>query len=673
MPKDTYRNDAKIRSIEKQRDFIQRNLIDRHGKDPTNLRVAFFPGREALEYEFAYGPLGIPSENVLAIERNPEIHSYWRGDERFQVTDSPVDSRSFFKEYSGLPFDVISLDYDGKFSFKVIETIQDISSRRLLGHISVFNTNFYSMRENRESKQLFSISSSTRDLARVLSPILDYKGIMGEKGGLDLEKLNQLPDVKGVNVSGMGSSQDPYRIKIDADEIQADLENRIGMRDLRSNGILMMVIYNLMRGNGNEGMPGPFSSEEMVREREAYVDRVFEVEAEKGIHEDLNILRIQLGYEYVVLHQLPRLENFLSSHGYEKDMTGIFWAIEREGYYPEEIGSYSYVSDDGSLMFNDLILLDQKNEVLDKYRSLHEKLYSNDFPLGPLHCRINSLTMGRREIKTRIKDSLRKARKPIREIRKDKREVCYIVSESDLPERKNLGSSYKPIIRTKNKLRELVAQGLSQEEIEDRFRISSGVARSLPAFVAHRTMGTYEQEVEPEADPIPEPLEEIVEAQTEIKLIPHGKRKKLKRMGRFTEGMEKRLEYFGDDIFHLSENRTRELYDSILNSRWYRPMFKEEFSDTKVYSFFDDLMLYVKKKRKIPSSEEVGDIWKNGVKLRSRSKRKIKVKKSPEEHNEEIYDLISRGIPDEVIMKEFDLTKRKLGARKAWITMRQRS
>ena len=88
MPKDTYRNESKIKSIEKQREFIKRNLIDKHKKNPKDLKIAFFPGREALEYEVAYGPLGIPSENVYAIERDPKTHSYWKKDGKLGTPSS---------------------------------------------------------------------------------------------------------------------------------------------------------------------------------------------------------------------------------------------------------------------------------------------------------------------------------------------------------------------------------------------------------------------------------------------------------------------------------------------------------------------------------------------------------------------------------------------------------
>lgn len=686
MPKDTYRNEAKIRSIEKQREFIERELIKRFNGNPSKLRVAFFPGREALEYEFVYKPLGILPENIVAIERDPEIHRLWKNEGTFQVGESPIEAKDFFTNYDGPPFDIISLDYDGRLNSRTIKTFQNISKRGLLNEKSVLATNFYAMRENKEQKKLFSIPLSipsvTRDWQTIMnSRLMDsfmkrlgYEDGSYSKENTNLELEGAVLDISEEHVSALGTDNDPVRIVIDANKIQEHFEGNREIRDIRSEGILRIILGEIMKGKKDWNVSSHLFGESAKREKEAYVDEVFRRNFREGT-DDPNVLRIQLNFEYFMSNQLPLLEEFLISHGYEKTLSTIFFAMEDKAYYPIEMESYSYISNDGSLMFNDLILLDQKKAMLDKYLDLYNSLFTKDFPLGPLRCVVNPNSMSSKDIRRKMAKQLKEAKKPMYKIRRNVKQVLCNPNTMSLPQREDLGSSYKQIVRSKKRLKELVAQGLSQEEIESQFRISSHIKRSLPAFIAHRTMGTYTQEevVEIEQDPKPSSLlEEIVEEPVEFKLIPHGKRKQLTKMGRFTEGIAKRLKYFGDDISHLSESKRRELYDSVLESKWYRPILNKEISDIRVYTFFDDIMLYVKKKRKIPSSDEIKNIWHNGIKLRNYTRKKPSSKKSPEEHNEEIYNLIIKGVPDEKIMQEFDLTKRQLGARKAWVTMRQR-
>lgn len=650
MPKDTYRNEAKIRSIEKQREFIKRNLIEKHRKDPKDLKVAFFPGREALEYEVAYEPLGIPSQNIYAIERDPETHAYWKEDGRFQVTSNPIDDKDFFENYEGPPFDVISLDYDGYLREESLDCIELISSAELLDYPGVLVTNFYAKREKDSIRKFYALSSSLLDTYKRLDLSKEggvhemeltrhYQEILEDEDKWKESKDRSITSEVGITMfAGRNSFLEvckrfnPYFERVDRELREAFIKrakDKLRSLDLEENkkeGEYLEKRISLLKTASTEEL---FSMNDM--------------------------------YEFQISHE-GNLSQYLRDTPAKEGSFVYLESLIKDRPLLDSLKRFRYTSENGGLMFTDMFGFISSKSILGKYHSL----------IFPVITKSKLIL----EYRGTSRDAEKVAKNFKKDLRTANRKAGIILNQSKYKPRQDLGSSFKPIIRSKERLRELVAQGLSQEEIESQFRISSSVMRSLPAFMAHRTRGTYEQE-----EPLEEPeqnseqtslLEEIAKEPTELKLIPRGKRKQLRKIGRFTDGMDKRLEYFKDDIFHLSEPKRRELYDSVLESRWYSPIFNKEVSDTRVYAFFDDLMLYVKKKRRIPSSEEVKNIWHHGIKLRSYTKKRLSPKKSPEEHNEEIYGLIMKCTSDEEIMQEFDLTKRQLGARKAWVTMRQR-
>jgi uncharacterized protein (DUF433 family) len=255
------------------------------------------------------------------------------------------------------------------------------------------------------------------------------------------------------------------------------------------------------------------------------------------------------------------------------------------------------------------------------------------------------------------------------------------------------GSFYKPRADYREVAKMLLA-GESDEDVHKKYRIET---MELAGVKAALKRGSYEDikiELERKSKNIrkAEPLEvkvnqtpvrrtkNIEKKSTDYNAIPYRDYKELTKENKISENQLLRMQYFRQDTKNLTENRKKQLYDSIAGSKWFEDFKSSEISDLKVYTFFDDLMLDYVTKRKELSPEKVKSIWgeiKNSKNLceivplkEDKPQINLKPKKLDVNQNQEIYDYIVAGFPDEEIMKTFNLTKKQLGARKAWITMR---
>jgi len=322
---------------------------------------------------------------------------------------------------------------------------------------------------------------------------------------------------------------------------------------------------------------------------------------------------------------------------------------------------------------------------------MYDSLYTNNFKKGPFPNII---------IKVRNREE---AKNIIRKKKKYEKR-CEGVGESlnafkytkNLPSRKFLGSSQKPLITSKKRLREVVQSGLSKEEIETQYRIGPSIKRSLGAFLAHRTMETY-QSVEPKPKP-KKTLPKIEKPKAKPKnnlprLIPRKYEKQLFNENKISKNMQLRMNDFLKETKHLADKRKQDLYHSVSESNWFKDLNKNP-SDLEVYTFFDDIMLNFVYQNKHIKANKITSLWdkiKSSNKLyetipllenklikqletKSEPKPNTKPKKQKltENKNQEIYDYIKAGFPDNEIMETCNISKQQLGARKAWITMRNK-
>jgi len=671
MSKDSYDTSAKRLSIEKQKEFIRKNLLEGTRKDPSDIKVAFFPGTEALEYRLAYQPLNITPQNITGIEIATQRHSRWRKKGLFHITEKPVDALDFFNMYDGPKFDVISLDYDGFFSENVDRTLEAIAKRQVLNEKGILSLNCYGKREN-------DLTKSKYLLPLICDAFLSQK----EEGSLG----------SGVSASMHG---DKFMTKfykflsslpkeINDEKFEAALLKRFDLKELRNRGIIGHVILDFMIR--------PFESKALPIHMKHPNFQQWQKEIEKAKEKTSVVKDLDKKFH-------PVLKQYLKEKGYPESLGFILVHSDLNSYYLENMRSYSYISDSGAEMFNNIFFFDQKREIFNKYKHLQDKIFTPDFPVGLLkEDLVSKLEKEGRmlisagsvvqalKFQRKIREEIDKIKGIEGEIRKDANVIFK--STSSISQRVAkcipLGSSFKPIIKSKEKLREIVSAGLSREEIESQFRISKNIRGSLNAYIAHRTMGSYKEEkLESNSSILPsskngqENHENKDYRQTHI--VPENKFQRLIKRGNISENAALRINYFKEDI-ELSERKRKELYRSISDSNWYMDLENRSVNDIKIYAFFDDLMLEVKRGNDL-NKKRVRNIWNKILQsdklytsvIYDPKSKKESIHNLTAEENRNVYELIERGVSDKEIARTYGLNQRQIGARKAWITMKRSS
>jgi 16S rRNA A1518/A1519 N6-dimethyltransferase RsmA/KsgA/DIM1 with predicted DNA glycosylase/AP lyase activity len=79
------------------------------------LKVACFPGAEALEITQVYDPLKIRRKNITGIEIDPKVYKILEKED-LGIELYNEDALDFFRNYKGKDIDIVSLDYTGMFT-----------------------------------------------------------------------------------------------------------------------------------------------------------------------------------------------------------------------------------------------------------------------------------------------------------------------------------------------------------------------------------------------------------------------------------------------------------------------------------------------------------------------------------------------------------------------------
>ena len=676
MPKETYDTGVKRKVIEKERDMIRNHLIrGPKKKKAEDLRVAFFPGAEALENTVAYEVLGIPQENITAIERDAHNFEYWKKNSSFQMTDKPMDAKEFFANYTGEPFDVISLDYDGMFGEEAVGTLVDIVNKQKLNDRGVFCSNIYAKREQDGTKGYYGLVKS----ARAAMELMD--------GGNFSDPIMERAAIDAMSIKDNGAGK--MQTHIDPVKVRDGIVGGFELDKLRSEGSLELYSHIFMGLGKMDNVMAPplyFKDPQHVqweKEIDAKIKQMPTAQKEilgwkEGNPRTLETLKAQLRRNYIDRLAFD-IGDYIVSKGHSSKLFNCLIPIDSEFYFPIKIEPYTYTSDNGSIMHTDLFLLDRKKDFLKRFQKLYDTLFTSNFPEGPgSDARVdfaNRTGQG--------KALLRNHKKYMKEMKRTANELDARSYMSNLPPRINLGSSQKPAIRSKNRLREIVRSGLSAEEITTQYNVSDKISGSLPAFIAHRTMETYEPIVKKEKKVVVEKIKVSKEKtpKAHFNMMPRKDYRTLVADNLLSDNARLRMKYFEQDTRNLSENRRTQLSESLVESGWSRDISNRKPSDLEVYAFFDDITMNFVHQKKGLAPGKIRSIWDNVVNSDNLYEtiplpevkpliKKNKPKKLSQDKNQEIYEYIQAGFSDEDVMKEFGLSKRQLGARKAWVTMR---
>ncbi len=130
--------------------FLERTYPD--VKRRRSLRVVCFPAQEALEVKDVYDRFGIRRDRVYGIERNPEVAAQIRA-QNLGINLYEGDARDFFAQ-TREHFDIVNLDFQSQFGAAEDLLIGEIARSDKVGPRYVLGTNFYGSREGekRQSK-----------------------------------------------------------------------------------------------------------------------------------------------------------------------------------------------------------------------------------------------------------------------------------------------------------------------------------------------------------------------------------------------------------------------------------------------------------------------------------------------------------------------------------------
>lgn len=440
----TYNDPIKQESREKQRNFIERNLLS--FKKPKEVNVVCFPGaeidgEEALEVKEVYDALGIPRLNIVGLEADSEKADRLRNANLGITIENKLDL-DFFKNTSK-KFDIISLDYTGYRDEPKWQTIHLIAGRQLLYGNGILCTNYSARRE--------SLKYQAQMLTLQADSIL---GSNDEDTQLDsLESLiSEFQNGKKMNLSELRDALTHRTLMI----------MRMGTSALKSINLLTThPAYDMAQAELKK------IEEKSVKESKYacfYLKNRYDSGMEnKGATHPLSCL-------YRDLHMELLSEFIKERNGITKNLasflTNYFVDLEIQGQFPRTIERYSYVSNKNATMEMDLIAFTSTDRL---YRKLNGKV-SYDTKSG-------KITIGNIKGKRLFKIW--------EEIYNQKHGI-------NVPERIYLGSSWKPAQRkekiSKDDAIDLLRNGCTPQEVAECYKGYSKM--QLAAFKAHYvTMG----------------------------------------------------------------------------------------------------------------------------------------------------------------------------------------
>ncbi len=229
--KESYDFDMKRKYHEKLKRFIA-HALRKELKDSTRrkkLTVACFPGHEGLEITRVYDSLGIPRENIVGIEGDPEI-----ADEiaRRDFGIQPFRGSDYeFLTTTDTRFDIVNLDYQGHLTSAVRDSLAVLCGRPVLNHNAILGTNFLGKRES--------------------SAKLHYDSIGGviDRGDLVRDSIAHL-------LSGEMSEGKEILERYLKTDIREPMKG-IPLSEKRDRGITGNILFHMINGRGNIGLPMP--------------------------------------------------------------------------------------------------------------------------------------------------------------------------------------------------------------------------------------------------------------------------------------------------------------------------------------------------------------------------------------------------------------------------------
>ena len=421
MQKDSYDFDTKRKYHEQLEQFIRRFYDARLRKKRFReaIRVACFPGHEGLEVLHVYDKLGLPRENIVGLERDPDIAQQIE-DLKLGIQVENKTDAGFFEETPD-KFDIVNLDYQGIVAEDSIYAIQLLAGRPIFNDKAILGTNFLGKRETDGGNKYKSFS---------LSPELVYR----QRRALE------------AALRGSGELID---LEIEAARLKERAVGQKTIRQLRSDSITIGIIYALLEGklgiDVTELERALLDSKEISPSEEIQEFKLFleQFDSGKTIREKYDLIKGKKSNS-LINRFMAMLTGHIRNLGFQYKIPALFKNPESvagyvmmpysHSFYAAEISRGRYISDKGSAMLYDLMYVKR----LDKEFPLQSGKVKVDSEKGSVSIH---LTAGNDRTFFEIIENTKKLSKLTR----------YAILGFPLPEREFLGSSYRPKSRTKEK------------------------------------------------------------------------------------------------------------------------------------------------------------------------------------------------------------------------------
>lgn len=468
---------AKAKSRDLVKGMIERTLLT--FRKPKDISVLCFPGIDGAEVIQVYDALGIPRENVVGLERDPEIAEQIRAN----CPGIEVVNQSLEDYVTGLDrhdFSVISLDYTGGVTNEQLETSRLLKYGARSDHLVFHSANL--IKRDRRSYGLYAQHEIMH---------------AGQN-----EEYN--PD--GENPLNLIGCSDEQVGKLTAANERLNELNRLtgeggSLASLKREGYAGLVL-NPLQGP-TKGLDALFlrwvageEYQKVISDFQGVVNRNSSVDCKVDPENPFaSVAHLPL-FEGMLFESM---KNFFSSRLAEGGINltsgslDAFFNAARLGVEPRKSFAiraakpYSYVSESGSPMAGVVALGSFPRNA---YGHAQEMVRFLGYPS---QCKLADRNRFLNEFIRYGKDWLKVL----------SQEDCQAV-EKAIREPIFLGSSAKPVL-TKTKAIEEFRSGATVDEVRSKFRGVNG--KPLAAWKAHVTMGTY--------DPKEPVLEEIVNGDIE--------------------------------------------------------------------------------------------------------------------------------------------------------------
>jgi len=422
MVKTNYDFAAKRRSREIYRTFIEKNI-----KDLKSSRVICLPGNEALEITQVYDSLGISRNNIVGVERDKKVFNNLKelklGIELFN--GDIVEYFNNNNNNNNNKFDIVSIDSTQLPSNQYISLIRNLYANSILTGNSVLHTNFYSKRINEFVKEKMLYITS-----------LERSNIIG-KGRLDYIRINM--------------KSHPFNAKVK--------DPNLSLKEFRSDALTSLLI---MCSKPNESLLNLILGD----------SEYFWSSREKSKISNIKVLLKNVFYP-IDTGGVDHKWNF--SHDAFNPFFDAAFTNKKEEYLIKDLERFQYISNDGSLMFTDLLALTDCSNLL----------------IAGRNC-VKGMSMDNKSIIMNGVGYDYKKNKKIFEKCVSNYYQFFINKERLLiPINQPLRYNVSPPKLSKEKAIELIKKGWTNKMFSNNF--SNYRKMQIAAFRAHITMGTYNE------------------------------------------------------------------------------------------------------------------------------------------------------------------------------------